>query len=107
MDLKIKDKDLLTQLKVLNMQMMSLTCVITDHKATLKNISVSPYPTLSKRDGSVVGKNLFSSSKKVNEFQNMEKEPQHDKTNKMTYASSEDSNQAGYPSPLISLRCPH
>ena len=27
-----------------------------------------------------------------------EKEPQHDNTNKMTYAPSEDSNQVGHPS---------
>ena len=34
-------------------------------------------------------------------------EPLHDKTNKMTYAPSEDSDQPGYPPSPISLRCPH
>ena len=34
-------------------------------------------------------------------------EPQHDKTNKMTCAPSEDSDKPGHPSCLISLRCPH
>ena len=33
--------------------------------------------------------------------------PQHDKTNKLTCAPSEDSDQLGHPSSLISLRCPH
>ena len=34
-------------------------------------------------------------------------EPSHDKTNKMTCAPSEDSDQPGHPPSLISLRCPH
>ena len=34
-------------------------------------------------------------------------EPPHDKTNKMTCASSEDSDQPGHLPSLISLRCPH
>ena len=34
-------------------------------------------------------------------------EPPHDKTNKMICASSEDSDQPGYPPSLISLRCLH
>ena len=34
-------------------------------------------------------------------------EPSHDKTNKMTCAPSEDSDQPGYPPSLISLCCPH
>ena len=34
-------------------------------------------------------------------------EPAHDKTNKMTCAPSEDSDQPAYPPSLISLRCPH
>ena len=33
--------------------------------------------------------------------------PQHDKTNKMTCAASEDSNQAGHLPHLICRRCPH
>ena len=36
-----------------------------------------------------------------------EKEPQHDKTNKMICTLSEDSDQAGHPPRLISLRYPH
>ena len=34
-------------------------------------------------------------------------EPPHDKTNKMTFALREDSDQPGHTSSLISLRCPH
>ena len=34
-------------------------------------------------------------------------EPPHDKTNKVTCAPSEDSDQPGHPPSLISLRCPH
>ena len=34
-------------------------------------------------------------------------EPPHVKTNKMTFAPSEDSDQLGHPSSLISLCCPH
>ena len=34
-------------------------------------------------------------------------EPQHDKTNKMTCAFSEDSDQPVHPPSLISLCCPH
>ena len=34
-------------------------------------------------------------------------EPPHDKTNKITCAPSEDSDQPRYPPSLISLRCPH
>ena len=34
-------------------------------------------------------------------------EPQHDKTNKIAYTPSEDSDQPGHPPGLISLRCPH
>ena len=34
-------------------------------------------------------------------------EPPHDKTNKMTCAPSEDSDQPGHLPSLISLRCPH
>ena len=34
-------------------------------------------------------------------------EPPRDKTNKMEYAPSEDSDQPGHPPSLISLRCPH
>ena len=34
-------------------------------------------------------------------------EPPHDKTNKMTCAHSEDSDQPGHPPSLISLRCSH
>ena len=37
----------------------------------------------------------------------VENEPPHDKTNKMTRALSEDSDQPGHPPSLISLRCPH
>ena len=33
-------------------------------------------------------------------------EPQHDKTNKMACALSEDSDQPGHPPSLISFRCP-
>ena len=34
-------------------------------------------------------------------------EPPHDKTNKMAFAPSKDSDQPGHPPSLISLRCPH
>ena len=34
-------------------------------------------------------------------------EPPHDKTNKMTCAPSEKSDQTGHPPSLISVRCPH
>ena len=34
-------------------------------------------------------------------------DPSHDKTNKMTCAPSEDSDQPGHPPSLTSLRCPH
>ena len=34
-------------------------------------------------------------------------EPQHDKTNKVACAPSEDSDQPGHPPSLISLCCPH
>ena len=34
-------------------------------------------------------------------------EPVHDKTYKMSCAPSEDSDQPGYMSSLINLRCPH
>ena len=34
-------------------------------------------------------------------------EPPHNKTNKMTFAHSEDSDQPGHLPSLISLRCPH
>ena len=36
----------------------------------------------------------------------MKNEPPHDKTNKMTCAPSEDSDQPGHPPSLISIRCP-
>ena len=34
-------------------------------------------------------------------------EPPHDKTNKVAFAPSEESDQPGHPPSLISLRCPH
>ena len=34
-------------------------------------------------------------------------QPQHDKTNRMIFAPSKDSNQHGHPPSLISLLCPH
>ena len=36
----------------------------------------------------------------------MKIEPRHDKTNKMICAPSEDSDQPGHPTSLISQRCP-
>ena len=42
------------------------------------------------------------------ELLSSENESQHDKTNKMTCAPSEDSDQPGHPTSLIkSLHCPH
>ena len=38
---------------------------------------------------------------------NMTNESLRDKTNKMACVPSEDSDQSGHPSSLISLRCPH
>ena len=42
------------------------------------------------------------------ELLSSENESQHDKTNKMTCATSEDSDQPGHPTSLIkSFHCPH
>ena len=43
----------------------------------------------------------------LKERNNLFKELQRDKTNKMTCAPSKDSDQPGYPPSLISLRCTH
>ena len=40
-------------------------------------------------------------------LQKQQIEPQHDKTNKMAIASSEDSDQPGHPPSLISVLCVH
>ena len=41
---------------------------------------------------------FYEYNKKINELE-------HDKTNKMTNAHGEDSDQPGYPPSLVSLRC--
>ena len=45
--------------------------------------------------------------RKINKTLNNIFEPVHDKTNKMSNAPNEDSDQPGYPPSLISFHCPH
>ena len=68
-------------------------------------LKISLFPT-TREKGRSVGKYFFSSSKKVNEFQNMRKSRSMIKCNKMICALSEDSDQARHPPRLISLSCP-
>ena len=53
------------------------------------------------------GNKFYFSCKTITEKmkRSLKNEPRHEKTNKMTFAPSEDSDQPGHPPSLISLRC--